>query len=458
MRDWQMKTIVNLALLVTFIILFKPLPVWCQGKQNGAEKVYRIQPLDPGHRIRFDGELNEPEWESAEIATDLIQTRPREGAPARAKTELLMLYDEKNLYIGLRCWQESKTIVISDLKRDYSLSAQDVVEIVFDTFSGHTRGFHFAVNAMGAVMDAQLGNDGDSRNANWNAVLDAKTHIGADYWSAELVIPFKSLRFPKKDEQSWGFNFLRRVRSFTEDSSWSFLPQRYRVTKVSYAGQLVGLKNIRPGRNFKLKPFVSGSALRAAARTDKPDTYLGKVGLDLKYGVTSGLTLDFSANTDFSQVEADVQQTNLTRFSLFFPEKREFFLENSDIFHLGEPQSQSSSGIASSDLMLFYSRRIGVDPAGNPIPLLGGVRLSGRSGQYDVGIMNMQSKEYGMTPADNYTVARIRRTILRRSDIGAMFVDRQAISTTGKYNRAFGIDTNLRLTTNSTLSLDYSRS
>jgi hypothetical protein len=219
-----------------------------------------------------------------------------------------------------------------------------------------------------------------------------------------------------------------------EESCWSFIPKRFLIGKVSLAGKLSRLEDVKPGRNLKAKPFVSGNATELPARESKPTYYVGKVGLDLKYGVTSGLTFDFTANTDFSQVEADVQQSNLTRFSLYFPEKRELFLENSNLFHFGEPVIADKG-----DVRLFCSRSIGLDPVGNAIPLLGGVRLSGRIDKYELGIMNIQSKALGENPANNYAVARVRRSFWGQSDFGAIVINREATSSSGSYNRVFGM-------------------
>ncbi len=374
------------------------------------------------------------------MATDFLQQVPDEGKLATQKTEVRLLYDDKNLYVGFHCWQTDK-IVVTDLHRDFSVLDNDIVEIVFDTFKDHRNAFAFMTNPMGALNDLQFSTDGRDSNINWNAVWDVKTRIHPGYWTAELVIPFKSLRFTRAEIQDWGINIMRRARYINEGSCWSFVPRRFKLGMVSLAGTMSGLEDVKPGRNLKVKPFVLGSANEIPSRPGDTDYYLGKIGLDLKYGLTPGLTLDFTANTDFSQVEADVQQINLTRYNLFYPEKREFFLENSNLFHLGEVLENGSS-----DVMLFYSRRIGLDDKGNQIPLLGGVRLSGHADRYELGLLNMQAKEFGDTPANNFTVARLRRSIGKNSDIGAIFVDREATSEDNNYNRVVGADANLRFT------------
>jgi hypothetical protein len=427
----------------------------CSGGSDDTQrtgKTYEIRKLADGESIKLDGQLLESAWSRADVAGDFFQQVPDEGKPATQRTEARFLYDEKNIYVGIRCWQTDK-IVVTDIHRDFMVMDNDLVEIVFDAFRDRRNSLNFMTNPLGALADIQFSGDGSDANSNWNAVWDVKTHIYKDSWTAELVIPFKSLRFNRSEVQEWGLNIMRRARYVNEGSCWSFVPRRFKVGMVSLAGTMTGLKDVKPGRNLKLKPFVLGSAIRIPARPGKANYYPGKIGLDLKYGLTTGLTFDFTANTDFSQVEADVQQSNLTRFSLFFPEKREFFLENSNLFHMGEVLNMGSS-----DVMLFYSRRIGLDKEGNPIPLMGGVRLSGHADKYELGMLNMQSKEFGATPANSFTVARIRRSIAKNSDIGAMFINRQATDVSDNYNRVFGVDSNLRFTQNLVLNGFLARS
>jgi hypothetical protein len=453
-RLWFMRVmfkIVSMHVLIFMLLV----STWsrCEENVQPRERVYEILKLQTGDSIELDGQLTESVWTKGNVAGDFITKIPREGQPATQKTEVRMVYDDKNIYIALQCWQSAK-ILVNDLHRDFMMLDNDGVEVIFDTFHDHRNGFNFIVSPMGSVTDLQFTGDGTEGNTSWNGVWEAKTRIYDDRWTAELVIPFKTLRFAKAEQQEWGVNFLRRARYISEESCWAFVPKRFYIGKVSLAGHLEGIEGVHPGRNLKIKPFIAGSATRLQVQSGNVDHYLGKIGLDLKYGVTSGMTLDFTANTDFSQVEADVQQINLTRFNLFFPEKREFFLENSTLFHVGEPLSYSGS----SDVMMFYSRRIGLDADGNPIPLLGGVRLSGRMNKYEVGFLNMQSKELGTTPANNFTVARVRRSIFKSSSVGAMFVNRNSTSASHDYNRTFGIDMDLRFTRNLVLNAYLAKS
>ena len=252
-----------------------------------------------------------------------------------------------------------------------------------------------------------------------------------------MVIPFRTLRFGESERQVWGVNFSRRILRKTELSYWSPIPRPYSLSRVSFAGELNGLEGIRQGRNLYLKPYLSAPVVRDE---DDDVDFVPEAGLDLKYAVTPGLTLDLTVNTDFAQVEADNQQINLTRFSLFFPEKRDFFLENSSIFEFGK--SRRIFGAASfRELIPFFSRRIGLSE-GQVVPILGGARLSGRMGNYSLGFLSMQTDNFEETPSTNFTVLRLRRNLFRNSDLGGIFVNKQAGG--GLFNRTYGIDATLR--------------
>jgi hypothetical protein len=256
-----------------------------------------------------------------------------------------------------------------------------------------------------------------------------------------MVIPFRSLGFDEdRPEQVWGINFSRRIRRKNEIDYWAPIPRRYVITQLSLAGELRGLEGIERGRNLKVKPFVVAEASKFA-RSDHV-VFKGKEGADVKFSVTPSLTLDLTANTDFSQVEVDEQQVNLTRFPLFFPEKREFFLENDGIFQFGDISAERGPDRA-RETQLFFSRRIGLSEEGEPIPIWGGMRLSGHVGNYSIGLLNMQTKEFQDRPGNNFSAVRLKRNILANSDVGVIFTNRQA--TEGKdYNRAWGADANFK--------------
>jgi hypothetical protein len=270
--------------------------------------------------------MDEREWSLVEPATDFIQNEPNMGEPASERTEVRLLYDDETLYVGIYCFDSAgkQGITVNDVTRDFVFADNDNFAVVFDTFDDNRNGFVFATNPVGAKMDVQVTQDGERTNDDWDTIWDVKTQITDSGWQVEMAIPFKSLRFRDTPQQVWGINFNRRIRRKNEASHWSPIPRPYRLSRVSFAGQLEGINGIGQGRNLYIKPYLSAPVVR---REQDDVDFLPDVGLDIKYGVTPALALDLTVNTDFSQVEADVQQINLTRFPLFFPEKREFFLE-----------------------------------------------------------------------------------------------------------------------------------
>jgi hypothetical protein len=272
------------------------------------------------------------------------------------------------------------------------------------------------------------------------------TRRDAGGWSAEIRIPFKTLRFERGDGRVWGVNFSRRIRRKNEIDYWSPVPRVYNLYRAGLAGTLTGLTEASQGRNLRVKPWIAANSTRPVAGASfDSGTH---AGLDLKYGVTPSLTLDVTAKPDFAQAEADEQQVNLTQFSLYYPEKREFFLENSGTFYFGDIPRESRLGnnrfsAPEEEMLLFFSRRIGLTDAGEAIPIDGGARLTGRAGAYGVGLMTIQTDPEGGAPGDNYTVLRGRRDVLGTSDVGAIFLSRQSTNS-GDYNRVYGADANFR--------------
>ena len=388
--------------------------------------------------IVIDGILDEPQWSLAQAGGDFIQNEPRTGEPATERTEVRILYDDENLYIGVYCFDSAgkEGITVTEIKRDYRPFDNDHFSFVIDTFDDNRNGFLFGTNPRGAQREGQVEGDGDSTNFDWDAIWYVKAKITEQGWQAEFAIPFKTLRFKNLETQRWGINFLRVIRRKNEQTYWSPIPRPYRLPRISLAGELAGLSGIQQGRNFYIKPYLSAPIVR---REEDDVDFIPEVGLDMKYGVTPGLTLDLTVNTDFSQVEADTQQINLTRFSLFFPEKREFFLENADLFQFGKPDS-GFRGEGQSDLIPFFSRRIGLSE-GQIVPIYGGARLSGRAGQYRLGIISMQTTEFEETPSTNFSVIRVSRDVMSTSDIGGIFVNKHVND--GHNNGTYGVDANL---------------
>jgi len=409
----------------------------------------RLPAIRATGRIVLDGILDEPTWREAPVATGFIQAEPREREPATEQTEVRVLYDDRSLYIGVFAHEsEPHRIIVHELKKDFTPETGDSFEFVLDTFRDGRNGYMFAINPGGAKWDAQMVNEGRETNVNWDGVWTARTRIGEEGWYAEIEIPFSTLKFSSTSPQTWGINFLRRVRRKNEDSFWSPLPRIYRLPRVSMAGTLDGLNGVRPGKNLRIKPYGLASMDEA---TNRPRSGDGDAGFDVKYGISSGLTWDFTVNTDFSQVEADEQQINLSRFSLFFPEKRDFFLENSGVFQFGTAERAAGQGgggggrqndAARNDVTVFFSRQIGLSPDGDAIPILAGTRLTGRAGAYSIGALNIQQRAGAGIPATNFTALRLRRNVLGNSDVGVIALNKE--NDGSGFNRVFGADANLR--------------
>ncbi len=422
-------------------------PVEINYETARLEKVVTAVRIDAP--ITLDGVLDEPAWELATPASDFTQWA-RPGVPATNTNEVWFLYDADNLYVGWSAGdQDSANVVVNELREDFFFRDSDGVSVIIDSLHDESSGFLFGTNPAGARRDSQISNDGVLFNGNWDGVWDVKVTVDERGWVAEYRIPFKTLRFSNAPQQVWGLNLSRRVLNISEENQWAPIPIRYSCCqKMSLAGTLVGIENINPGQNFGVKPFLTagitdvrdGDQMRRTRSLGAIDDYEG--GVDAKYGVTQSLTLDLTYHTDFAQVEADTQQVNLTRFNLFFPEKRDFFLENSGIFNFGPGGGFGPGG----NLVPFFSRRIGLSASGTPIPIVGGARLTGKADRYDIGLLAMKTEKLdspaastAAIPSNDYLVGRIKRNLLARSWIGGLVTSRSS-TIDGDYNRVYGAD------------------
>lgn len=398
----------------------------------------------------LDGDvIGDEAWKAIAPITAFRQTTPDDGAPVSERTEVRVGFTADALVVGVVCFDsEPGKLVVSDSRRDSALDDVDSFRFILDTYKDGQNGFVFGTSPAGGEFDAQVsleGREGDQAarqssgagggfNVNWDAVWTVRAKTGDFGWSAEFSIPFKSLRYAKGGEQSWGFNMQRNIRRKKEIAYWSPLPRQYNILRVSRAGLLQGVKTPSQ-RNLKITPYVLGSSDRNY-RTQSSFDSGAQVGGDLKYSITPSLTLDATVNTDFAQVEVDEQQVNLERFSLFFPEKRPFFLENAGLFTAGN----------SGEVDLFFSRRIGIASTGEQLPIVGGARLSGRVAGWNVGLIDMQTKaKAGVAPANNFAVARLSREYRNRSGLGALFVNREStgdvrVAGIRESNRTYAID------------------
>ncbi len=402
--------------------------------------------------LTIDGLLDEDAYASVTSISDFIQQEPREGEPASEKTEVWILTDRDHLYIGVRCHDSQATrIVANDMRRDgRNIGQNDNLSVVLDTFYDRRNGYEFLVNAVGGMADSQVTDERDV-NRDWNTVWRYRARRDAGGWTAEMAFPFRSLRYRPGTSQTWGLNIRRTIRWKNEFVYLSPVPRAQGVRGIlmlSAAGTLVGLEAPSGALNLDVKPYVLGTARadRAVDPAFKTDV-AGDAGVDVKYGVTRGLTADFTYRTDFAQVEDDDQQVNLTRFSLFFPEKREFFLEGQGIFAFGGVETAPRAGTSLGPVntpVLFFSRQIGL-LGSTPVPIDVGGRLTGKAGRYSVGLLDIQTgdaPDKGAT-STNFGVVRLKRDILRRSYIGVIGTRRSPTTDATGTNSVFGVDTGL---------------
>ena len=443
-----------------------PAPVAPEVVSRDAEGRVTIRAVRLTEPLVIDGLLREPIYNQVPAISDFVQQEPHEGEPATERTELWILFDATNVYIAVRCHDsQPDRILANEMRRDSNnIFQNDNLQLVLDTFYDRRSGFLFQTNALGALSDQEV-SDERTFNRDWNTVWDVKGARTEEGWSVEFVIPFKSLRYRASGPQTWGFNIQRRIPWKNERSYLSGVPASYGgrgIYKLSSAATLVGLEVPPQGRNLELKPYaISAVTTNRQATPEVANDLTGDTGFDLKYGLTKSLTADFTYNTDFAQVEEDEQQVNLTRFSLFFPEKREFFLEGQGIFGFGPPSRESSAFGAASNLqpVVFFSRRIGLS-SGQSVPILAGARMTGREGRNSLGLLNIETKTSAQAGAvaTNFSVVRLRRDILRRSAVGFVGTQRSPRLAGHDSNQIVGVDAALAFYENVTINSYYARS
>jgi len=422
------------------LILFTAIPLcfnailFGQSKGINREK-YRINISETSSTINIDGILDEPVWQSADIATNFQRVQPTDTGYAISQTEVKLTYTESTLYIGIICFDSSTgKRPVESLRRDFNFGKNDNFLVFIDTYNDQTNGFSFGVSAAGAQWDGLQANGG-TVNLDWDIKWRSAVKNYDDRWVAEFAIPFRSMRY-NGGVPEWGINFSRLDLKTNEKSSWAPMPRQFATATLAFTGSLVWDKPLpSSGPRFSLIPYVSAKTTqnKEAGEGFKPDA---NAGIDAKVILSTSMNLDLTVNPDYSQVEVDRQMTNLDRFELFFPEKRQFYLENSDLF----------ANLGSDNLRPFFSRRIGLTS-----PVQAGARLSGKIGNnWRIGLMDLQTGEKDSIPAGNFTVAALQRKIFSRSNISAFFVNKQMMnvnndtSFTGyRYNRVAGLEYNL---------------
>jgi len=405
----------------------------CLAQKPNENYQYHIHPAPSP--ISVDGNPDDAAWESAETATNFFMVTPMDTSYSRAQTTVKMSYDAHNMYILVVNYKTVKnSIIVESLKRDFAFGKNDNFLLFMDTFDDRTNGFSFGANAAGAPWDGQMG-DGGTVDLSWDNRWVSQVKNDPDKWVWEASIPFKSIRY-KSGISRWGINFSRQDLTISEKSAWAPVPRQFPSAALAYTGVLVwDQPPPSPGPNISVIPYAA-TRLTRDFQNDKPNRYKTNVGGDVKIGLSPSLNLDLTVNPDFSQVDVDVQQTNLNRFELFFPERRQFFLENADLF--------ANFGYAT--IRPFFSRRIGLG-----VPIQFGARMSGKLNKnWRIGVLDVQTGSQDTIPKNNYAVFAVQRQVFARSNVRFIFINRDAVNyspeknlNTNRYNRNIGAEYNL---------------
>ena len=386
--------------------------------------------------IEIDGVLDEPIWSTAPKIGDLVQRQPAQGRPPTERTEITLLNDGEHLYIGVMSFDsEPRRVIGTQMARDASLSSDDRVEILLDTFRDQRSAFYFATNPSGALVDGLVASG--QLNADWDAIWNVRTSRTDRGWIAEFAIPFKSLSFPA-GRTVWGFNLARHVYRKLEEDRWSGARLDTQFYQVSEAGEIRGLAGLTQGIGLDVRPFLAGRSLHVAGESDVS----GKPGLDVFYNITPSLKLTATFNTDFGETEVDARQINLSRFSLLFPEKRAFFLQGAGVFGFASTGPEPAGGIpaAGADVYPFFSRQIGL-LGGQEVPIDAGIKLTGTVGRTDVGLLSVRTGDLPIVSEKNFLVGRVKRNLFQQSYVGAIFTGGHPAE--GQSGQTYGADMRL---------------
>jgi hypothetical protein len=413
--------------------------------------------------MKIDGRLDEELYQVVRPMSGFVQTEPRRGEPATEQTEVWIFYDDDAIYVGAKCYDSTPedNWVANEMRRDsMNVVRNENFAIYFDTFYDRRNAFLFELSPIGGVYDAYVTNERSPGNTDYNPVWERQAGRFDQGWIAEMAIPFRAIRYRPGASQVWGVNIRRTVRWKNEESFIQRMPpnQGSVIFQISLGGTLVGIDAPSGSKNLEIKPYaIAGLSSDLRARPPVSNDGDGDVGFDVKYGVTQNLTADFTYNTDFAQVEVDEQQVNLTRFPLFFPEKREFFLEGQGIFDFGGAVSSASGGGGGLTPLLFFSRRIGLNN-GAEVPIDAGGRLTGKVGRTTLGIIDVKAGDTAATPSTNFSVVRVKQDILRRSNVGLLYTGRSHAVLSHDASQAFGADASIGLYDNWTINAYYAKS
>ncbi len=368
----------------------------------------------------IDGHLNDEAWATAAKVDQFVQREPNPGQQVSEKTNFYICYDANFLYVGIKCFDDPKKITAKEMARDVSLGNDDRIQVILDTYLDHRTGYWFQIGPRGSIGDATISENGAVFNKEWDGLWEGKARIVADGWEAEMAIPFKTMGFDKYNP-NWGIKFIRHIKRKLEMSYWPSANVNAYKFQVSDAGLLEGIKGITQGIGLDVSPYVIGGMNTKKNETNK---YSAKAGLDVFYQITPSLKASLSVNTDFAETEVDDRQINLTRFSLLFPEKRDFFLDGSSLFSFGI-QGDDANAYGKS-IIPFFSRRMGLDTSGLPIQINYAAKLTGTINNWNIGVMHVNDEH--TTGNSNFSVARISRSLGAESSVGMIGTYGNAVS------------------------------
>ncbi len=426
----------------------QPTGTQSRERQLGAQQPIRTaQAVRVEHGPKLDGTLDDPLWRQTTPVSNFLQREPFEGQPPTERTEVRVLYTRGEVYFGITCFDSAPSkIVATELRRDVSQELDDYFEVVIDSAHDRRNAYVFQTNPLGTQRDALIteeqptdtsSGDGDS---GWDGVWTSQARVTGGGWTATVGIPFSTLNFMRSHDVVWGINFKRFIRRKNEQDLWSGWRRVYGAARISQAGELHGISDIGSGRLLIVKPYglvgFSHFPVSASGSGFAPGTSpLRTGGVDVKLGLRSNLVANFTVNTDFADADVDAQQFNLTPYKLFFPEKRQFFLENAGVFNF--PLGGESD-------LLFFSRQIGIDPTtGQEVPINGGAKVTGSLGNFELGLMDVDTRGSGPNPSANYAVARVKRSLWAGSYIGVMGIDKRSDNALDPFNQTIGADSRL---------------
>lgn len=418
-----------LAIGTIFLFSFISLNIYAQG--SGIKKEIKAVRVDELPKI--DGYLTDAAWDQAFVINELYQREPDNGEPITEKTEIYVCYSPKYLYIGFKCYDDPDKITAKELQRDISLGEDDRVQVIIDTYNDHRTGFWFQVGPRGSIGDALVSENGAAFNKQWDGLFEGKAKIQDFGWEAEMAIPFKTLRF-RPGQDTWGIKFIRHIRRRLEASYWPEANLNTYRFQISDSGVLTGLENMSQGVGLDIRPY---GLVGLNQKNGENNEFVYNVGGDIFYQIGSGLNAALTINTDFAQTEVDSRQVNLTRFALFFPEKRNFFLDGANYFNFGfNGDDRNRNG---QNMIPYFSRRIGLDGDGNPIPIMAGLKIAGQAGNWNVGALNITDKTD--STHRNFSVARVTHNVGKQSYVGFLGTIGDAVGAEG--NWLTGLDVKL---------------